>query len=269
MIKLTQYKWAPRVDAQDIVHAALQPAIRFTKEECLDLPDQLITTREVPLTAQQQKYYDTIKKQMVALAAGEEITAANAAGMLNKLLQISQGAVYTDTREVVEFDVGSRIDELMDIITSTRHKVLVFIPFRHVLEKLEAELNSRRVAIIASDPNSYEIEHIHGGVPSGQRADIIKRFQTEDRVKVLLLIPQATAHGITLTRADQVVWWGPIPSTETYLQANARAHRAGQVNKVTVTHLQGSPVERRVYSMLQNKVDMHQDLVELYRQEIA
>ena len=269
MIKLTQYKWAPRADAQDIVHAALQPAIRFTKEECLDLPDQLITTREVPLTAQQQKYYDTIKKQMVALAAGEEITAANAAGMLNKLLQISQGAVYTDTREVVEFDVGSRIDELMDIITSTRHKVLVFVPFRHVLEKLEAELNSRRVAIIASDPNSYEIEHIHGGVPSGQRADIIKRFQTEDRVKVLLLIPQATAHGITLTRADQVVWWGPIPSTETYLQANARAHRAGQVNKVTVTHLQGSPVEKRVYSMLQNKVDMHQDLVELYRQEIA
>jgi hypothetical protein len=86
---------------------------------------------------------------------------------------------------------------------------------------------------------------------------------------VLLLIPQATAHGITLTRADQVVWWGPIPSTETYLQANARAHRAGQTNKVTVTHLQGSPVERRVYTMLQGKIDMHHDLVELYRQEIA
>jgi SNF2 family DNA or RNA helicase len=269
MTKLTQYKWVPRPDAQDIVHAALQPAIRFTKEECLDLPDQLTVTREVPLTAQQQKYYDTIKKQMVALAAGEEITAANAAGMLNKLLQISQASVYTDTREVVEFDMSTRLNELMDIITSTRHKVLVFVPFRHVLERLEIELNNRRVALIGADPNSYEIEHIHGGVPASQRADIIKRFQTEDRVKVLLLIPQATAHGITLTRADQVVWWGPIPSTETYLQANARAHRAGQTNKVTVTHLQGSPVEKRVYSMLQNKVDMHRELVELYRQEIA
>jgi SNF2 family DNA or RNA helicase len=259
----------PRENAQAIVHEVLQPAIRFTKEECLDLPDQLTTTRETPLTPQQQKYYDTIKKQMVALAAGEEITAVNAAGMLNKLLQISQGAVYTDTREVVEFDVGNRIDELMDIITSTRHKVLVFVPFRHVMDRLERELNNRRVALIAADPNSYEIEHIHGGVPSGQRADIIKRFQTEDRVKVLLLIPQATAHGITLTRADQVVWWGPIPSTETYLQANARAHRAGQVNKVTVTHLQGSPVEKRMYTMLQGKIDLHYDLVDLYRQEIA
>jgi SNF2 family DNA or RNA helicase len=269
MVKITQYKWVPRENAQAIVHEVLQPAIRFTKEECLDLPDQLTTTRETPLTPQQQKYYDTIKKQMVALAAGEEITAVNAAGMLNKLLQISQGAVYTDTREVVEFDVGNRIDELMDIITSTRHKVLVFVPFRHVMDRLERELNNRRVALIAADPNSYEIEHIHGGVPSGQRADIIKRFQTEDRVKVLLLIPQATAHGITLTRADQVVWWGPIPSTETYLQANARAHRAGQVNKVTVTHLQGSPVEKRMYTMLQGKIDLHYDLVDLYRQEIS
>ncbi len=262
MIKLTQYKWVPRANAQDIVHEVLQPAIRFTKEECLDLPDQLITTREVPLTPQQQKYYDTIKKQMVALAAGEEITAANAASMLNKLLQISQGAVYTDTREVVQFDMKPRLNELLDIIDGTTHKVLVFVPFRHVMETLYDELVSH-----FGDAN--QVEAIHGAVSAGARADIIKRFQTEDRPKVLLLIPQATAHGITLTRADQVVWWGPIPSTETYLQANARAHRAGQVNKVTVTHLQGSPVEKRMYTMLQGKIDMHHDLVELYRQEIA
>ena len=86
---------------------------------------------------------------------------------------------------------------------------------------------------------------------------------------VLLLVPQATAHGITLTRADQVVWWGPVASTELYIQANSRAHRAGQTNKVTVTHLQGSPVERRMYTLLQGKVDLHLSLVELYRQEIA
>jgi SNF2 family DNA or RNA helicase len=262
MIKLTQYKWVPRANAQDIVHEVLQPAIRFTKEECLDLPDQLITTREVPLTAQQQKYYDTIKKQMVALAAGEEITAANAASMLNKLLQISQGAVYTDTREVVQFDMKPRLAELLDIVDSTTHKVLVFVPFRHVMETLYDEL-------VKHFGDANQVEAIHGAVAAGARADIIKRFQTEDKPKVLLLIPQATAHGITLTRADQVVWWGPIPSTETYLQANARAHRAGQVNKVTVTHLQGSPVEKRMYTMLQGKIDMHHDLVELYRQEIA
>ena len=85
----------------------------------------------------------------------------------------------------------------------------------------------------------------------------------------MLMIPQAAAHGITLTRADTVVWWGPTPSAELYLQGNARAHRAGQTNKVTVVRLQGSSVERRVYSMLDGKVNMHTGLVDLYRQEIG
>lgn len=262
MLKVTQFKWVPRHNAQQIVYDTLQPAIRYTKEECLDLPDILYTTREVPLTAQQTKYYNHIKQEMVALAAGEEITAANAASMLNKLLQLSCGAVYTDTREVIQFDIKPRLTELLGIIDNTEHKVLVFVPFRHVTDMLHEALTAHY-----GDPNMVEV--IQGGVSAGARAETIKRFQTEDNPRILLLSPQATAHGITLTRADQIVWWGPIASTEYYLQANARAHRAGQTNKVTVTHLQGSPVEKRMYSMLQGKVDLHQSLVDLYKQEIA
>jgi SNF2 family DNA or RNA helicase len=258
MIKLTQYKWVPRQDAQQIVHTMLQPAIRFTKDECLDLPEMLYNTREVPLTAQQTKYYEALRKQMMTIAAGAEITAVNAASMLNKLLQVSQGAVYTDDKDVVEFDVSNRVGELMDVVASTDRKVLVFVPYRHTLDMLREEMAKA----------GHTAEVIHGGVSATQRAEIIKRFQTEDDPRVLLMIPQATAHGITLTRADQVVWWGPVSSTEIYLQANARAHRAGQTNKVTVTHLQGSPVERRMYTMLQSKIDLHQNLVELYRQEL-
>ena len=258
MIKVTQYKWMPRPAARDIVHAALQPAIRFTKDECLDLPDMLYTTRDVPLTTQQQKYYDAIRKEMITVAAGAEITASNAAGMLNKLLQISQGAAYTDDRDVVSFDMSNRFNELVSVIESTDNKVLVFVPFRHSLEVLHEDLLKA----------GYTVEAIHGDVSPTRRAEIIKQFQSEDDPRILLLVPQATAHGITLTRADQVVWWGPVPSTEIYMQANARAHRAGQTNKVTVTHLQGSPVEKRMYHMLQNKIDLHLSLVELYKQEI-
>jgi len=256
MTKITQYKWVPRNDSQTIVHDALQPAIRYTKEECLDLPDLLYATREVPITPQQQKYYNAIKQEMITRAAGEEITAANAAGMLNKLLQISAGCVYTDAKEVVQFDIKNRVAELISIIEQTDRKALVFVPFRHVIEMLRDELKD------------YTVDTIHGGIVAGARAEIIKRFQTQDNPRVLLLVPQATAHGITLTRADQIVWWGPVSSTEMYLQANARAHRQGQTRNVTVTHLQGSPVEKRMYSMLQNKIDLHQSLVELYKQEI-
>jgi SNF2 family DNA or RNA helicase len=258
MLKINQFKWVPKQDAQQVVHQALQPAIRFTKEECLDLPDMLFSTREVPLTAQQTKYYESLRKQMMAVAAGEEITAVNAASMLNKLLQVSQGAVYTDNRDVVEFDVRNRISELLDVIAQTEHKILVFVPYRHTLVMLENEVIKA----------GYTTATIHGGVSAPQRAELIKQFQTEDDPRVLLMIPQATAHGITLTRANQVVWWGPVSSTEIYLQANSRAHRAGQKNCVTVTHLQGSPVEKRMYTMLQNKIDIHQSLVDLYRQEI-
>lgn len=262
MRKVTQYKWVVRDTAAALVHQTLQPAVRFTKEECLDLPDLLYATRVAPLTAQQQKYYDAIKKNMMAMAAGEEITAVNAASLLNKLLQVGQGAVYTDTREVVQFDVKPRLTELLTIIDSTPRKVLVFIPYRHVLEMLTEAVSSH-----LGDPNMVEV--IHGGVGASQRAEIIKRFQTEDSPRVLLMIPQATAHGITLTRADQVVWWGPVSSTETYLQANSRAHRAGQTHSVTVTHLQGSPVEKRAYTMLQNNVDLHTNIVELFKEEIS
>ena len=256
MLKINQYKWVPRQDAQQIVHQILQPAIRFTKAECLDLPDLLYSTRDVPLTAQQAKYYDALKKQMMTIAAGSEITAVNAAAMLNKLLQVAQGAVYTDDGNVVEFDVSNRLAELMSVIESTDNKILLFVPYRHTLEMLRDELIKA----------GYSVESIQGGMPASQRAEAIKRFQTEDNPRILLLSPQATAHGITLTRADQVVWWGPVSSTEIYLQANSRAHRAGQTNKVTVTHLQGSPVERRMYAMLQSNIDLHQGLVDLYKQ---
>lgn len=262
MQQITSFKWVPKVDAKDKVFEVLQPAIRFTKEECLDLPELLYTTRDVPLTPQQKKYYNLIKQEMVAVAAGEELTAVNAAGLMNKLLQISAGASYTTTKEVIEFDASNRLSELTDIIDSTDHKVLVFVAYRHVMQMLKDKLTTH-----LGDPHAVEI--IQGGVSAGARAETIKRFQTEDRPKVLLLAPQAAGHGITLTRADQIVWWGPIPSVELYLQCNARAHRAGQRNCVTVTHLQGSPVEARVYKALQGKVNDHMDIVAMYKEEIA
>ena len=73
------------------MYTALQPAIRFAKKDCLDLPPVLTTARDVPLTAQQAKYYKIIKTQMLSQVAGETISGANAAAVVNKLLQISAG----------------------------------------------------------------------------------------------------------------------------------------------------------------------------------
>jgi SNF2 family DNA or RNA helicase len=81
--------------------------------------------------------------------------------------------------------------------------------------------------------------------------------------------PQAASHGVTLTAANVVVFWSPVMSVETYLQCIARINRVGQENKMTVVNLQGSDVERKMYAMLQGKVDMHEKLVDLYKQELG
>lgn len=255
MQRITQFKWIPRPRAEQIVHQVLQPAIRFTKEECLDLPDITYTTREVPLSAQQKKYYKMIKQQMMAVAAGEEITAVNAAATLNKLLQLSSGCVYSDTGEIVAFDAKNRLDTLKEVIEEASHKVLVFVAYTHAIHIISEELTKAGITN----------EIINGQVSATKRTDIFNKFQSEHDPQVLIIQPQSAAHGVTLTAANVVVWWGPITSTEIYLQANARTHRAGQRNPVTVVHLEGSEVEKKIYKMLSGNIDIHSRVVDLYK----
>jgi SNF2 family DNA or RNA helicase len=86
---------------------------------------------------------------------------------------------------------------------------------------------------------------------------------------VLVIQPQAASHGVTLTAADTIVFWSPVMSVETYLQCVARIDRVGQKNRMTVVHLQGSDVEKRMYKLLQGKVDSHEQLIDLYKSELG
>jgi len=258
MFQKTRFKWLPRSNAKDEVFKALQPAIRFAKNDCLDLPDVMYQTRDVPLTSQVQKYYKALKEEMLIHAAGEIISSVNAAAALNKLLQISGGAVYTDKKEVVEFDISPRLSALDEVLEETENKVIIFVPYRHTIEIVSRHLTQKNI--------SNEI--INGPVSATERANIINKFQTMDDPRVLVIQPQAASHGVTLTRADTVVFWSPVLSVETYLQCIARMDRYGQKNKMTVVHLQGSEIEKKMYKMLQGKVDLHAKLVDLYKEEL-
>jgi len=256
MYKVTRFKWAVKDTATDIVFNALRPAIRFTKEECLDLPEMVYTKRKVELTPQQKKYYKELKSNMVMQVAGEEVTAMNAAVNMNKLLQISAGAVYTDEGDALEFDIKNRYNVLMESVQEARGKVLVFVPFRHAISLLSEKLSA--------DGITNEI--IQGSVTAAKRTDAFRRFQTQQDPRVLVIQPAAAAHGVTLTAADTVVWWAPTSSLEVYSQANARVHRAGQVNKCTVVQLYGSPVEQHVYKLLDARIDVHTKIIDLYNE---
>ena len=258
MRKITNFKWAPKEDATTTVHRVLQPAIRFTKDECLDLPPMVYVNREVPLTRQQLKYYKELKNKMVMQAAGEQITAANAAVNMNKLLQISGGAVYTDDRQVIEFDVRNRLQVVLEVIEEASHKVLVFVPFTHTIELLKEFLTKKKI----------KCDVIAGKVSVNRRSEIIKQFQQTPDPQVLIIQPQAASHGLTLTAANTIIWYAPVTSVETYLQANARIDRPGQHNPMTIVHVTGSEVEARLYKMLRSNIANHNKIIDLYKQEI-
>jgi hypothetical protein len=255
MLKVTQFKWAPKPNAINVVHDILQPAIRFAKKDCLDLPEVTHIEREVELTPQQKKYYNQLKNEMLIEAAGEEVSAVNAATKVNKLLQISGGAVYTDEGQVLEFDVSNRVTAVLEVINETSNKVLVFVPFTHTIDLLVARLEKEHISCAV----------ISGKVNPNKRSDIVTKFQSDPDPKVLVIQPQAASHGLTLTAADTIIWYAPVTSVETYLQANARIDRPGQKNAMTVVHIKGSEVESKLYTMLRGNIGNHERLIDLYR----
>jgi len=135
---------------------------------------------------------------------------------------------------------------------------LVFVPFTHTIALLKAHLTKSGITS----------EVISGQVTVNRRHEIIQKFQSEVEPKVLIIQPQAASHGLTLTAANVVIWYAPVTSVETYLQANARIDRPGQKNTMTVVHIKGSEVERRMYNMLRGNITNHNKIIELYKQEI-
>lgn len=258
MNKISMFKWVPKQDAAVQVHMALQPAIRHSKAQCLDLPPVITVTREVLLSPQQNKYYKLLKEQLLVKAAGQTISAVNAGVAISKLLQISCGAALTDDKEVVEFDASPRLAVLDEIIAETSRKVLIFALFRSSIDTIVRHLTKQGIAC----------EQIHGDVTPAKRGPIIHDFQTSPMLRALVMQPQATAHGITATAADTVVFYGPLMSVEQYQQCIARADRKGQdSDKVTVIHIEGSPIERKLFKAMGTKVSDHALLVGLFDTE--
>jgi superfamily II DNA or RNA helicase len=111
-------------------------------------------------------------------------------------------------------------------------------------------------------------EVINGKVNLNKRSQIVADFQSLPNPRVLIIQPQAASHGLTLTEADTIIWYAPVTSVETYLQANARIDRPGQKHPMTIVHISGSEVEHKLYGMLRGNIENHQKIIDLYRQEI-
>jgi len=148
---------------------------------------------------------------------------------------------------------------VLEVIEEASHKVLVFVPFTHTIELLRDRLEKAGISCGV----------INGQVSVNKRSELVDRFQANKDPHVLIIQPQAASHGLTLTAADTIIWYAPVTSVETYLQANARINRPGQKNAMTIVHIKGSPAEERLYTMLQGNIDHHEKLIDLYRDVLA
>lgn len=259
MYRINQFQYVPRRGSQETVMAALTPNVRFTLDDVMELPPFISRVVDVDLGEKQERIYKAVKKDCYALLQEGKIKAANAGAVMSKLLQISLGWVYLDDGTAAQLDNEARNQALLDTVQAAEHKVLVFVPFKHALRGLHNLLGKHAIS------NAM----VSGDTPLKERDDIFRAFQFGEDPKVIVAHPECVSHGITLTAADTVVWYGPITSTEIYDQANARIRRVGQSSKQLFLHLQATKSERHIYNLLMRKITVQDELLKMLEQESA
>ncbi len=257
MQKMGQWRFIPRSDSTEIVKNVLQPAVRYTREECFDLPETMIQTRKVDLTPEQKQHYQKMVKELVTeIGSDGTISAVNEAVKVQKLIQISCGVVYGDDGQHIHLDAGPRIKLVRDIIEEAGEKVILFVPLTGTLHMLEKELSKH-----------WTVGVVNGEVSSSKRDVIFKNFQEAKDPHVLIAHPGTMAHGLTLTSASTIIWYGPITSNEVYVQACGRIERIGKNKTSNVIHIEATDLEHKMYDRLRNKQKIQGLLLDLIREE--
>jgi len=260
MMKISQFKYVPRPESVEIVKHILQPSIRYTRDECFDLPDTVFQTRKVELTADQKKHYTQMTRHYVTEMLKERIlegtiSAVNEAVKLQKLIQIACGVAYGDEGENIEIDCSPRVNAVKEIIDEVGEKVILFVPLTGTLHMLERELSKH-----------WSCAVVNGQVTAGKRNQIFHDFQSSQDPKVLIAHPATMAHGLTLTAASTVIWYGPVTSNEQYVQANGRIERIGKRHVSNVIHIEATDLEHKMYERLKNKQKLQGLLLDLIQQ---
>lgn len=255
------HSWVPRDNAHEIVGQAMQPAVRFSRDECVDLPPVMYETRQVELTAAQNSAYKQMLTTMRTEAEEGQVIAVNEAVKMSKLVQIACGVVYDTAGEEITIPAKHRIQAVIEAVEQSQGKVIVFVPFvssvRYVAE-----------AIRGASAGRFEVGVIHGSVAKAERDSIFSAFQrTNSSLRVIVAQPAAMSHGLTLTAANTIVWYAPVTSNETFEQANGRITRPGQKLNQFIIMLEGAPVERKIYARLRTKQSMQGLLLDEVRKE--
>ncbi len=256
MIKVSQYKWEAKKDAYAQAYDAMQPAVRFKKADCIELPPMTFQDRQCTMSPEQLKAFNDMRKQMVAEARTTTITAVNAADKIGKLRQILLGSIKDpNTNKYVTLPYKPRFDVLRECIEGASAKVIVVVPFKGILLDLCDKI----------ERSGHSVGMLNGDVTPKTRDTIVRLFKETKHPQVLACHPKVMAHGLNLTEADTLIFYGPIYSNDEFQQVVERFNRTGQKNKMTVIRMAAHPIEWSIYKLVDNRKAGQDSILELYK----
>lgn len=265
MNQVSTYKWVPKVGSHEIAYAALQPAIRFKKADCLTLPPVTFTSRGCDISPEQKKAYDQMKTHLVTEAKTHNITAANAADKISKLRQILCGAIKDGDGNYLHYDHAPRLKVLQEVIEQSAAKVLVIVPFKGIVYTLKDELQAWH----DTKQDGRRVELVNGDVSLTERNRIFQDFRDDPNLSELVCHPAVMSHGLNMTQADTVVFYAPIYSNDQSGQVMDRINRPGQTRKMTIVRIVANQMEQGIYANLEGKRITQESMLELYRRELG
>lgn len=255
------YNWNLKEGAGEAIENKISDiCVSMKAKDYLDLPERIDNVIEINLPEKAKNKYKELEKDLVLELGKEDITAANAAVLTNKLLQMSNGAIYSENKSVVEIH-DEKLKALLEIIEAANGKpVLVFYSFKHDFNRIVKFLASKKLKAVGLKDST----------------DIKKWNKGE--IPILLIHPASAGHGLNLQYGGNIiVWFGLTWSLELYQQANARLHRQGQKETVVINHIIAKgTVDEDVMKSLGNK-EVNQNILleavkarlEKYKSEVA
>jgi SNF2 family DNA or RNA helicase len=244
-------EWKDKADATDIVAAALNDiSIRYALEECITMPERVLTTRRVKLAPKVRAMYKSLMDDAVIYANQQvALNVVHASAKIKKILQLCTGAVYDSAGEVLDIH-GDRYQYIMDLVAERKHSLVAF-NWTHERDAM--------VKLAETMGITYGV--IDGSVSATKRAEVVNAMQRGE-LQVIFAHPQSAGHGLTLTRATTTIWASPTYNAEHYKQFNGRTYRAGQRQRTEIIHIAAEDtLEEVVYDKLTTKMERMEDLL--------
>ena len=243
------YSYKPKAYAEKEIYRAIEDiTVSMKCGDHLKLPEKIMKNVYVKLDTVEEETYRNLKDQLVVNLPKGEITAANAAVLCNKLLQMANGAVYTDTYAVQKIH-DKKLDALEELIEEANGKpVLVAYQFKHDLDRIKERFQACEIKTV-KDIKDWNA----GKIPIG------------------IIHPASAGHGLNLQEGGSTLIWFGIPwSLELYQQTNARLWRQGQESTVSIFHILAlGSMDERVMKSLEKKDKTQDDLIEAVKAEVA